>query len=85
MQHIVIQMHVQMRVQLHPPNGNKQTPRDDNQREEFNSHKNLILISREVLLESLSRVVYVFIVVVGYGKDYIYEETDDERKEKKIN
>jgi len=21
--------------------------------------------------------------VVGYGKDYIYEETDDERKEKK--
>jgi len=36
-------------------------------------------------LESLSRVVYVFIVVVGYGKDYIYEETDDERKEKKIN
>ena len=40
---------------------------------------------REVLLESLSRVVYVLIVVVGYGKEIsIYEETMREKRRKLI-
>jgi len=72
-------MHVQMRVQLHPSNGNKQTPRDDDYREEFNSHHRSGFIGKSVSgrLRLYRRR--------RHGKEIsIYEETMREKRRKLI-